>query len=104
MEHILAHLQLVFLQFTIHRQYVQPPFILFGLVQRYLVLMIREGLAKSTHTKIPDTRFAQGFFVFGADTILGDLYGAPAICATLIAEAAHIVALVAKKVPETGNI
>jgi len=48
-EHILAHLQFVFLQFTVHGKHVHAPFVLFGLVEGNLIPVIRQGLAKAAH-------------------------------------------------------
>src|SRR5690606_4992607 len=103
--HVLAHLQLVFLDFHVHRQHRQPPFIFHRFIQRNMVIMVRQYFTQRTETYRPGPGLTHRVLPFAADAHLGNFAAPPAAARRpLVSEAADVVSLISAHIAASRDI
>src|SRR5438045_7258795 len=98
--HVFAHLQFVFFQLNIKCKYIQTPFILFVFIKRYLIVVIRQHLAKTAHTHCPVAGFSQCIFESATDLHFSNFTSPSLPAATaLVSKATQVISFITKEVP-----
>ncbi len=103
--HIAPHLFFVVFNFSIHGKDRQAPFVFFVLIQGNLIVVIRQRFAKAGNAYAPLAGLRKLIFKLTANLQLG-YRAAPALSAgaSLVAEAAQVIALIIKQVGEAYNV
>src|SRR5690606_37285625 len=103
--HVLAHFMLIFLNFHVHCQYRQSPFVLHFLIKKDTVFVIWQGFSKGSEADRPFSRFAHGVFPFTADAHLRHLAApTPPACSPLIARSTDVVTFIIPYITESRDV